>query len=55
VVYVGRYYPDFQTVIDRINATEVAARWGQAFRDTITTFTDEQGLNYTATEIYHQE
>ena len=29
VVYVGRYYPDFDTVIERINATDVAARWGR--------------------------
>ena len=26
----------------------VAARWGEAFKDTITTFTDEDGLNFTA-------
>ena len=29
VVYMGRYYPDFDTVIERINATDVAARWGR--------------------------
>ncbi len=55
VVYVGRYYPDFQTVIDRIGATEVAARWGGAFKDTITTIVDERGRNYTAGLIYHQD
>ncbi len=55
VVYVGRYYPDFQTVIDRIDATEVAARWGAAFKETITTFVDEKGSNYTADLIYHQD
>ena len=55
VIYVGRYYPDFGTVIDRINATDVAARWGEALKDAITTFTDEDGRNYRATEIYHQD
>ncbi len=55
VVYFGRYYPDFQTVIDKINATEVAARWGRTLGDAITTFTDEAGLNFTATEIFHQD
>jgi L-rhamnose mutarotase len=53
VVYYGRYYPDFQTVIDRINATDVAARWGAALGDAITTFTDEDGRNFSATEVYH--
>lgn len=53
VVYYGRYYPDFGTVIDRINATDVAARWGAALEDAITTITDAQGRNYTAREIYH--
>ncbi len=43
VVYFGRYYPDFETVIGKINATDVAARWGEAFTDTITAFTDEEG------------
>jgi L-rhamnose mutarotase len=55
VVYVGRYYPDFQTVIERINATDVAARWGAALGDVITTFTDGNGRNITATEMYHQD
>ena len=55
VVYFGRYYPDFQTVIDRINATDVAARWGAALKDAITTFTDAAGRNFTAAEIYHQD
>jgi L-rhamnose mutarotase len=55
VVYFGRYYPDFGTVIDKINATEVAARWGRTLGDAITTFTDEAGLNFTATEIFHQD
>ncbi len=54
VVYVGRYYPDFDTVIDRINATDVAARWGQALDGVITTLTDEDGRNFTAREMYHQ-
>jgi len=55
VVYVGRYYPEFATVIDRINATEVAARWGDAFKDVITTFTGPDGRNLTAEEMYHQD
>jgi L-rhamnose mutarotase len=55
VVYVGDYYPDFQTVIDRINATDVAARWGQALDGVITTFTDADGRNFTAHEVYHQD
>ena len=55
VVYVGRYYPDFGTVIDRINATDVAARWGRALQDAISAITDEDGRNITATEIYHQD
>ena len=55
VVYVGRYYPDFQTVIDRINATDVAARWGEAFKDVITTIVGPDGRNFTAVEIYHQD
>lgn len=55
VVYVGRYYPDFRTVIDRINATDVAARWGEALGDVVTTFTDAHGRNVTATQLYHQD
>jgi len=55
VVYFGRYYPDFDTVIERINATDVAARWGEALGDVITTFTGADGRNFTATEIYHQD
>jgi L-rhamnose mutarotase len=55
VVYVGRYYPDFPTVIERINATDVAARWGAAFDGVITTFTGPDGRNITASEIYHQD
>jgi L-rhamnose mutarotase len=55
VVYVGHYYPDFGTVIDRINATEVATRWGAALEGVITTFVDEHGRNFTADEIYHQD
>ena len=55
VVYVGRYYPDFETVIERINATDVAARWGEAFKDVITTFTGPDGRNFRAAEMYHQD
>jgi L-rhamnose mutarotase len=55
VIYVGRYYPDFQTVIDRVNATEVAARWGAALEGVITTFTDADGRNVRVAEIYHQD
>lgn len=55
VVYVGRYYPDFDTVIERINTTDVAARWGAALGDVITAFTGPDGRNFTATEIYHQD
>ncbi len=55
VVYVGDYYPDLRTVVDRINATAVAARWGEALAGVITTFTDADGHNFTATEIYHQD
>jgi L-rhamnose mutarotase len=55
VVYFGRYYPDFQTVIDRINATDVATRWGEALKDVLTTFTGPDGRNFTAAEIYHQD
>ena len=54
VVYVGHYYPDFDTVIDRINATAVAARWGAALEGVITTFVGADGRNLTAREIYHQ-
>ena len=55
VVYVGRYYPDFQTVIGRISDTDVAARWSEALGDVITTITDADGRNFTAAEIYHQD
>ncbi len=55
VVYYGRYYPDFETVIDRIGATDVAARWGQALGDAITTFTDADGRNLTAALVYRQD
>jgi L-rhamnose mutarotase len=55
VVYFGRYYPDFETVIERINAADVAARWGLALEDVITTFTGADGRNFTAREIYHQD
>jgi L-rhamnose mutarotase len=54
VVYVGDYYPDFETVIARINATEVAARWGEALEGVITTFIGPDGRNLTARRIYHQ-
>jgi L-rhamnose mutarotase len=53
VVYVGRYYPDFDSVIARIDATAVAARWGQALGDTITTFRGPDGRNLVAREVYH--
>ena len=53
VVYVGRYDPDFERVIERISATDVAARWGEALKDAITTITDAEGRNYTAREVYH--
>ncbi len=53
VAYYGRYYPDFQTVIHKVNATDVAARWGEALKDAITTFTDDEGRNVTAVEVYH--
>lgn len=55
VVYVGRYYPDMETVIRNIDATEVAARWGKAFEGIITTFTDADGRLFRAEEIYHVE
>jgi len=55
VIYYGHYYPDFGTVIDRINATAVAARWGAELDGVITTFTDADGRNFTATELYHQD
>jgi L-rhamnose mutarotase len=55
VVYVGDYYPDMQTVIDRIDSTEVAARWGAALEGVITTFTDDAAGRFTAREIYHQD
>ena len=55
VVYVGRYYPDFQTVIDRMSDTDVAARWGEALRDVITTFSGSDGRTITAHEMYHQD
>lgn len=54
VVYVGRYYPDLQTVMDRLDATEVAARWAAALEGVITTFTAADGRNLDATQIYHQ-
>lgn len=53
VVYVGRYYPDFDSVIARIDATDVAQRWGEALGDVITTFRGPDGRNLTAREIYH--
>ena len=55
VVYFGRYYPDFDTVIARINGTDVAARWGATLQDVITNFSDADGRNFTAAEIYHQD
>ena len=55
VVYVGDYFPDFGTVIERINATDVAARWGRALDGVITTFSDADGRNLTASEVYHQD
>jgi L-rhamnose mutarotase len=53
VVYVGRYHPDFESVIARIDATDVARRWGEALGDVITTFRGPDGRNLTAREIYH--
>jgi L-rhamnose mutarotase len=55
VVYVGRFYPDFETVIERVNATDVAARWAKALEGVITAITDSHGRNFTATELYHQD
>ena len=55
VVYVGDYYPDFETVIACINGTAVAARWGEALDGVITAFTDEHGRNFIAREVYHQD
>ena len=55
VVHVGRYYPDLATVIERIKATDVAARWGAALDGVITTCTDGDGRHITAGEIYHQD
>ena len=54
VVYFGHYYPDFESVIARINATEVAARWGATLKGVITAFTDADGRNFKAEEIFHQ-
>lgn len=55
VVYYGEYHPDMATVIARINATDVAARWGNALDGVITTFTDTDGNLFTAREIHHND
>ena len=55
VVYYGEYYPDMATVVARIGATEVNARWGKAFEGVITTITDADGNLYTAREIHHND
>ena len=55
VVYYGEYYPDFDTVLATMGATEVNARWGKAFEGIITTITDADGKLLTADEIYHQD
>jgi L-rhamnose mutarotase len=54
-VYYGEYYPDMATVVARIGATEVNARWGKAFEGVITTITDPDGNLYTAREIHHND
>ncbi len=55
VVYYGEFYPDMATVFGKMGATEVNARWGQAFEGIITKITDEDGNLITADEIYHQD
>lgn len=55
VVYYGEYYPDMATVVARIGATEVNARWGKAFEGVITTITDADGRLFTAREIHHND
>jgi L-rhamnose mutarotase len=54
VICVGHFYPDVDTVIARINGTEVAARWASELDGVISTASDADGRNVTAREIYHQ-
>ena len=54
VAYVGRYHPDMPTVLRRIAATDVAARWGRALEGVIVAITDSEGRHFTGREVYHQ-
>jgi L-rhamnose mutarotase len=55
VVYYGEFYPDMRTVLARMGAHEVNARWGSAFEGIITTITDVDGNLLVADEVYHQD
>ena len=43
VVYYGEFYPDMATVFAKMGATEVNARWGEAFEGIIIKITDDAG------------
>jgi L-rhamnose mutarotase len=55
VVYYGEYYPDIDTVVAKMGATEVNARWGEAFQGIITTILGPDGKLIEAQEVYHQD
>ena len=55
VVHVGRFHPDVETVIGRIDGSEVAQRWDSALDGVVTTRKDGEGRDLTAAEIYHQD
>jgi L-rhamnose mutarotase len=54
VVYYGEYYPDIETVSQRMGEHEVNDRWRRAFEGIITTISTPDGRLFTADEVYHQ-
>jgi L-rhamnose mutarotase len=55
VLYYGEFRPDMDTAFERIGATDVNRRWGEAFEGVITTIRAADGGLITASEIYHQD
>ena len=55
VVYYGEFYPDIDTVFERMSKTAVDARWRRAFEGIITTIAGKDGLLIAANVVFHQD
>jgi L-rhamnose mutarotase len=53
VVYYGEFYPDMDTSVATIGATDVNRRWTESFTGIITTITDTQGKLIRPREVLH--